>query len=507
MMAHSQNSWNVENEEQLLNAAQKFTLPPKVRIKKAHHKKLPFETIDFSIYDSKDGGDSANVVGFRADRHRICPWAYALVKYHVLQPTNSDPHVELLTEQGSACTPESKDLFKLELKLKDTTIVVHFSYGVILISGEGYRDWANSTFQEVLDIVDVIAPTIKGLRQNASNSKSTTGVVAEAQNTPNKTSPHSQVDRTLTSTPKISDSDSVPLPDSITQELLNNTMTTPSSPHVSNTDSSKPVPDNTNSNSPKANSPSSKSKTGSPSRSPKDKFLHQAACIKEKSDIVLSRLEEAVTKVVDVIGKIETDNAKFHTEMRSEITIIKQRLNSVIDDHNALKGNVQNSNSVKNTSDVNEKALKKIQSDLSACQKGIGENASSLQAVQRGVTECSGNVNSVKTDLLGLTQTTNNLQTTIAEIKLNRLEAQLGPGAKPKQQAGGSTASKPNDPDLNRDSSPVQDRDPPEIRDDVDTVVLTDSISRNLTPAMMMPHKCQTASYGGLRPLKINVLF
>ncbi len=199
-------------------------------------------------------------------------------------------------------------------------------------------------------------------------------------------------------------------------------------------------------------------------------------------------MESAITKLIDSVSTMETTSRTFQVEMKSEITSIKQKLDVVISDQNDLKALVENSSrccqSTKSVVEKNDKALQKIQTDLTECSNKIATAAANPGTGGNALGKLQADVNTVNTNILELTQTANSLKTDIASVK-------LGPGAKPKKPQGAEGEEPAAE-------NKITDRSPPIMKADIDTFIITDSISRQLKPEMFTQHKCQIAAYGGL---------
>ncbi len=474
-------TWNVTNETDVLKAAQTFHLPRQLKYKKTHHakKSLPFESIDLSLYTNEKGENPHNLVAFRVDRHRLCPWAYALLKYHVLTKNSDKAEVSLTTEQGNPTYPDSEDFFQLQVELSNVTITLFFVNGVITIQGEQYEKWSTTAFNDILDIVNSKTTTIKQMRLQLSKT---------AGSEPNKDG-----EETVNSVHPINSSSK--------ETDLTSSPTRPSSPAAgkdnASLDSSMMRNPDISSPDPKDSTTASQERQLTPKPSPKEKFLSQAANVKDKSNNAFFQMESAMTKLIDVINKLESDASRFQNEMKSDISGIKQQLGVVISEQAEIKAMVESSDkcckSNKTVLEKSDKAIQKLQSDLSACSNKVATAATTsetssttLGKLQGDMNACINKVNTVQTNILDLTQTTNALKTDIAAIN-------LGPGARPKMPQ----ATHQNAAQIGVTRSPA-DRQPPEIKSEVDTFIFTDSIARQLNPSMFKQHKCQTAAYGGL---------
>ncbi len=473
--------WNVTNETDVLKAAQTFHLPRQLKYKKTHHakKSLPFESIDLSLYANEKGENPHNLVAFRVDRHRLCPWAYALLKYHVLMTNSDKAEVSLTTEQGNPTYPESEDLFQLQVELSNVTITLFFVNGVITIQGEQYEKWSITAFNDILDIVNSKATTIKQMR-------------SQCRNTAGSESTEKGEQSVIPTHPSDSSSNE---PD------VTSSQTRPSSPSAGKDNASLDTSMDRNSNisspDPKDSISASLDRQQAPKASPKEKFLSQAASVKDKSNNAFFQMESAMTKLIDVINKLESDTSRFHNEMKSDISGIKQQLSVVITEQSEIKAMVQSSDkcckSNKTVIEKSDKAIQKLQSDLDACSGKVATAATNSESsntalgkLQGDINACINKVNTVQTNILDLTQTTNALKTDVAAVN-------LGPGARLKmpQATHQNTAQ-------NGDTRNTADRHPPEIKSEVDTFIFTDSIARQMNPSMFKQHKCQTAAYGGL---------
>ncbi len=499
----------VKTEGDLMKLAQSFYILSRLKSTKTHHAKkvLPFEEIDFSIYEEK-----SMMLGFKTTRHRLCAWAYALLWHHVINPQSQlKADVRLLDNKGKDVAPEDQGLYKMQIHVNkgETTMVsihLYFTCASIHVQGKSFKTWGTESFQKVKDTVDEVATNIKKARDGTSaeaavHNKSSVNVhrmtVVENETSLNlKSAP----EPTNKKPEDISLSDSSKL--SVAGALL--------SPQASSTPASKPLSERDN-----GKSPVSKLNTS------KDKFLNQANDLRRKSNEVITQLDGSVADLISRVGALENTNSN----KLSNIENLLKEVMSKQDQINTRLDNMPSAN-VKSTDDT----VKKIQSEHSKTSQNVTtimqkvatvtEDMNSLktdiQKLQSDHNKTFQNVNTTMQNVLTVTQDVNSIKTDIAALKVP--PANIPPHAPPPPPLPKATTTpadkkQPAEPKAENDGAKANDgfitvtngvpnrkpdRDPPVINPETDTLVMADSMFSMMTDTMLKPHKTQIAAYGGL---------
>ncbi len=509
----------IQSEGDLFKLAQSFYILKRLKSTKTQHAKktLPFEEIDFTLYDAK-----CNMLGFKTTRHRLCGWAYALLWHHALSPeidSEMKVQVRLLDSKGKDVTSVDPGLYKLQIHVNkgEVTLVsihLYFTCASIHVQGKAYRTWGNETFQKVKDTVDKIAPKIKKAREESSNEAEElekSGEMAHEVTVVHKEMPDDNAesgvnlqqmeleeDISLSESSKLSEAGALPSPKA----------------------TSTPTPKSTPDKDPVKSSTSKQS-------SPKDKFLSQANDLRRKSNDVITQLDGSVADLIQRVNVLENTNSN----KLSDIQTMLQQVISKQDQMSTRLDNISQDNAKSNENAV--KRIQKLQSDHTKTSQSVNTIMQNVLAVTQDMnsvktdikklqsdhTKTSQSVNTTMQNVLTVTQDMNSVKTDIAVLKVT--PAQPADPAPPKpplppppntQATAPADAKKPieknaNDGDTedsgfttvtNGATNRKPDREPPVIDPATDTLVMSDSMLSMMTDTMLKPHKAQIVAYGGL---------
>ena len=506
---------NIQDEDELFKLACSLRLPPRLKpiTKKTHHakKQLPFEAIDLSMYEDDDTDtDYANMVAFRVERDRICGWAYSVLKYHCLtNQKDCSYEVKLLSNSGLTVSADSAELSKLQVHVVEkgqhaVTLHIYFTNGTVSIQGKKYKQWADAAFPVILETVNDISKTITKRRKEIKEvpakpeADSKCEKTSSADSNPNK--PHDST-KTLSTDPAKTVTRDSNLPEHSTNGIGTHSLTLTEAAggvnlDVGNPEIIAPKVDTVSQDEPPSNN-SSKSGSIITSTPNKDKFLSQAQKLRTKSDSQLSKLDATVVDLVDKVSKVENDSTERYDKLSKQLSDIYTLLQTVHskqvdleaqfgDDLSAIKKKqLKCSLSEKISKKVSEVYETSTTSKelLEAVKKQGEENSSEISKLKDAQSKTDDEVRKLQTNILTITQDTNKIQTNIAKL----IAAPDGAEAKKpteQQEEGKDEEDKFKNV---KNGVPRPNRDLPPIKDNIKTVMLSDSIMQKMTPEMLGP--------------------